>query len=237
MKTSVAVLAFALLTTPVLAQSALPFVGCPSDGQTGPLDAPASISALPEVAPEAAEKLAYYATTSLGVLAPRGWSCFGLNALNGSILLVTPQPLKDPTGTLVTGPIVQASRNLGGGAGRIDVAEVAARLFPVAEAFVKATTGDAGGPKVTLPTGPYPKDRLNRRSDTIVEFITPGNEIGQGTAGRIGKAPDPIFGAAVLLPYQNMTLIQVQARLPDDLRSLAPTIVATVESNLAIGGE
>lgn len=230
-------LALTLLAAPALAQSKLPFVGCPSDGQTGPIDSPSGMSALPDVAPEMAEKLAYYGTTSLGVLAPRGWSCIGLNALNGSILLVTPTELKDPAGTLVSGPVVQASRNLGGGAGRIDVAEVAARLFPITEAFVKATTGEAGGPKVTLPTGPYPKDRLNRRSDTIVEFITPPNEVGQGTAGRIVKSADPILGAAVLLPNENMNLVQVQVRLPADLRELAPTIVATVESNLAVGGE
>jgi hypothetical protein len=78
---------------------------------------------------------------------------------------------------------------------------------------------------------------LNRRSDTVVEFITPGNEVGQGTSGRIVKSADPILGAAVLLPNENMNLIQVQVRLPADLRELAPTIVATVEGNLAAGGE
>ncbi|MFD2263886.1 hypothetical protein ACFSM5_13370 [Lacibacterium aquatile] len=238
MKLPPLILASALLALPAAAQSKLPFVGCPADGQTGPIDGPSAMANLPDVPAEMVEKLAYYATTNVGVLAPRGWSCFGLNGSNGAILLVTPTPIKDPFGTQVSGPVVQVSRTPGTAAGRIDVAEVAARLFPVAADFVKsaAAASEAEGLKVTLPTGPYPKDRLNRRSDTIVEFITPGNEVGQGTAGRIVKSADPILGAAVLLPNENMNLIQVQVRLPADLRDLAPTIVVTVETNLAAGG-
>ena len=40
----------------------------------------------------AAAQLAYYASRDLGVLAPRGWHCLGLEGSNGSVLIVTPEP-------------------------------------------------------------------------------------------------------------------------------------------------
>jgi hypothetical protein len=67
-----------LAAFPVLAQSTVPFVGCPMDGQQGPIEAPVRPLDIPPVSDGVAGRLAYYASGNIGVLAPRGWSCLGL---------------------------------------------------------------------------------------------------------------------------------------------------------------
>ena len=74
-------------------ESAVPFVGCMSDGQVGPQAAPV-IENTPVLPTNMAQRLAYYAASGApGVLAPRGWHCFGLYGSNGSRLIVVPRPL------------------------------------------------------------------------------------------------------------------------------------------------
>jgi hypothetical protein len=51
----------------------VPFVGCAADGQMGPVAAPALQTGMLSVPESEANRfLAYYASTNLGVLAPRG---------------------------------------------------------------------------------------------------------------------------------------------------------------------
>jgi hypothetical protein len=72
----------------------VPFVGCRSDGQTGPLDAPKRRSKSVLIAAKDAQNLAYYQSAQgIGVLAPRGWQCFGLYGSGGDTLYVTPSPI------------------------------------------------------------------------------------------------------------------------------------------------
>src|SRR5260370_18341339 len=74
----------------------VPFVGCASDGQVGPLKAPKGTSKVLPISPEMALRLAYYkAEQGSGILAPRGWHCFGTYGSNGDNLYVSPKPI-DP---------------------------------------------------------------------------------------------------------------------------------------------
>jgi hypothetical protein len=74
------------------AGSQVPFVGCESDGQVGPLTAPHRAAKKLMISPELASRFAYYeAEDGFGVLAPRGWHCFSTYGSNGSNLYVTPE--------------------------------------------------------------------------------------------------------------------------------------------------
>ncbi len=57
----------------------VPFVGCKSDGQSGPVEAPVDEGRTVTVDADAEHRLSYYESeTGFGVLAPRGWYCFGI---------------------------------------------------------------------------------------------------------------------------------------------------------------
>ena len=89
----------------------VPFVGCASDGQLGPLPASTRGREPPTAPLLQAPELAFYASADLGVLAPRDWHCVGLYGSNGAILIVTLEPhsaddlLKSNSG--LTGPAIQ----------------------------------------------------------------------------------------------------------------------------------
>ncbi len=184
----------------------------------------------------AGARLAYYASTDLGVLAPRGWHCFALYGSDGATLVVTPE-LHDATDlvrpeTKLTGPAIVLSRMLGGTSGRFEVARVAARLFPVARPFVQHVIDEGFVPKEEIHFGPYPNDMLTRRSDTEVEFVTPGNSDGIGTHNYIvAKNGQPISGVAILLPEDDTDLVKLDIRLPLEMRDLSTAIMTTVEDN------
>ncbi len=76
----------------------VPFIGCRSDGQAGPLAAPKGKNAVVDVSGKEARELAFYtAGLDLGVLAPRGWHCFGVYGSSGEALYVTPDPVDAKT--------------------------------------------------------------------------------------------------------------------------------------------
>lgn len=72
----------------------VPFVGCASDGQAGPQEPPFGTTTRAWLTQREAERLAYYSTGDMGVLAPRGWHCFGLYGSSGSGLHVGPTPFR-----------------------------------------------------------------------------------------------------------------------------------------------
>jgi hypothetical protein len=225
-------------TLPASAQSAdvvaVPFVGCAGDGQAGAIEAPTA-GATPKLDPAAAERLGYYVSEDLGVLAPRGWHCFELYGADGALLIVTPE--RHGTNDLfdakmkLQGPAVVLSQWSGGTSGRFAVAKVAARLFPIARPFVQAVIDEGVVAKEEFAFEPYPDDTLTRRSDTEVEFVTPANRDGFGTDGRIAKNDQPISGVAILLTDGDNDLVKLETRLPADLRELAPAIITSVEAN------
>lgn len=208
-------LAAAALAARPAADTAVPFVGCAGDGQTGPVEAPGP-GATPAVPAAAAARLAYYASRSLGVLAPRGWHCFEVHGSDQSILYVAPEPLsygrlqswKDK----LSGPAVTLSRTYGGTSGRFGVVPMIARLFPAHAGFIGEVEkmGFEIGP---LPNGPYPSDRLERLSPTEVRFTTPARSAGLGTVGALDSGSGPVEGLIILLPEEDMDLVSLRVRL------------------------
>ena len=178
------------------------FVGCKADGQVGPLKAPAS-GAAPLLPAPVARRLAYYrAPDGPGVLAPRGWHCFGLYGSNGSILVVTPQQhiSADFFGKRLfstsESAVVLIYRD-GGTSGRWAVAEAIARYFPEHRNFIRTNfQGLEIGP---LPAGPYPQDRIIRRTSALVRFVTPPYRKGEGTSGYLSPNADPVDGIVKLI--------------------------------------
>src|SRR5579863_4748134 len=80
----------AALAASVNASVTVPFVGCASDGQTGPRPAPAGAPKNINVDPALAPRLAWFASQDVSVLAPRGWSCFERYGSSGALLVVAP---------------------------------------------------------------------------------------------------------------------------------------------------
>jgi hypothetical protein len=189
---------------------------------------------VPRAPPAAAARLAYYSMGEIGVLAPRGWHCFGLFGSNGSILFVTParqtfESLNDRAG--LRGPAIQIGFSYGGTSGRFAVAEAIARLFPAHLAFARRVAAE-GIMTERLPAGPYPHDRLTRLSPTEIAYTTPGGREGLGTENRFARGRDPVEGVVILQlgegQDEETNLIKLDMRLPQALAPLVPAIVAAV---------
>jgi hypothetical protein len=182
---------------------------------------------MPAVPAAAAARLAYYASRDLGVLAPRGWHCFGLYGSNGSVLIVTPErhdahDLFAPASPL-RGPAVQIGASEGGTSGRFEVASVIARAFPVQMAFARRVAAEGIGDP--LPGDPYPSDQMVRLRPNVVGYTTPARRQGLGTDSRLAPNDDPIDGVAILDPAGDMSLVKVDVRLPTAQAGLATPIL------------
>jgi hypothetical protein len=216
----------------------VPFVGCPSDGQTGPIKAPSGKS-LPVTIPTAdAKRLAYYkAEEGFGVLAPRGWNCFSTYGSNGASIFVSPDPID--AATLLSldwkgfaGPAIQISVSDGGTSGRFEVAKVIARVFPAYKAFAQKVIAEGIEPASDFPFGPYPGDKLTYLSKSVVEFETPANAQGLGTASLLLMNASPIDGVVIVSGVDtNLTLLS--ARVPATDSDLLQFIVKQAESDVA----
>lgn len=219
-------IALALALAAAAPTAPVPFVGCASDGQQGAQPAPRR-RAVPSVPAAAAAQLAYYASNELGVLAPRGWHCIGLEGSNGSFLLVTPSLYRaaDLLGETapVRGPAVQIALSFGGTSGRFEVANVIARAFPAQMAFARNVAAEGIGDP--LPTGPYPDDHMVRLRPNAVGYTTPAGRQGLGTDSRLAPGDRPIEGLAVLDPSGDMSLVKLDVRLPAAQAALATPIL------------
>jgi hypothetical protein len=216
----------------------VPFVGCKSDGQVGPLEAPQGKSKVVAITVEASRRLAYYkAEEGVGVLAPRGWYCFGTYGSGGSTLYIAPQPLgaaelfSDRWGGFA-GPAIELNSEIGDTSGRFKVARTIARVFPAHKAFVRNVIAEGIEPASSFPFGPYPKDKLIYRSKEIVEYQTPAETDGFGTDSYLQKNASPISGVAILYG-EELDLLFLSARLPVDSVDLTPAIVHQVERDAA----
>jgi hypothetical protein len=237
LSTLVLVLASSLLSS-ALAQKIkpveVPFVGCKSDGQLGPREAPTGKTKTVTITSETAQELAYYeAEDSLGVLAPRGWHCFETYGSNGSNLYVPPAPLNaadlfSESWKGFSGPAIQLSLAYGGTSGRFEVAEIIARVFPAHRAFVRHMIAEGGQPASSFGYGPYPNDHLTYKSKEIVEYVTPANTEGLGTRSRLRESNAPVQGVAILAG-PDTDLIHLAARLPSEMFDLIPAIIQQIE--------
>lgn len=224
------------------AQATVPFVGCPADGQIGPVSAPDGKPKKVALAPELAAKLAWYQSAKhavgLGVLAPRGWHCFGTYGSNGASLYVAPEPLDSKQVLLhrnwpgFTGPAVQVSLSDGGTSGRFEVARIVARVFPDFQNFAQRVIAEKVEPAADFPFGPFPADQLTYPSQHTVEFTTPAEVQGLGTASWLLPSSLPIRGAVMLFPEDDMSVQQISVRLPAEEQALERVIVQQKELEL-----
>jgi hypothetical protein len=216
----------------------VPFVGCKADGQVA-LEAPKGTTKLVSISAEAAQKLAYYQTEEgFGVLAPRGWNCFGTIGSNGVSLYVSPQPigpelLFSDKWQGFTGPAIQISGFEGGTSGRYEVARAIARVFPAHMNFVRKVMSDFEEPATYYPQGPYPNDKLTYKNKETVFYQTPANTKGLGTDSALRANGSPIDGLALLVSdepsFKEPSLIFLAVRLPPDQTNLTPAIIQQVE--------
>jgi hypothetical protein len=226
-------------TVPASAASVkVPFVGCASDGQTGPRAAPTGKSKAVSTTAAAGQRIAYYkAQYGPGVLAPRGWHCVSTYGSDGANLFVSPDAIDANTLLSVdwkgfTGPAIQISVSSGGTSGRFAVAKVIARVFPAYKQFAQNVIAEGLEPASDFPFGPYATDKLTNRGINIVEFETPANAQGLGTDSRLQPNASPIVGVAIITG-SDTDLIQLSARVSDKDRDLIPLIVKQVESDAA----
>jgi hypothetical protein len=212
-----------------------PLVACASDGQMGLTAPPKRKIATPRLSAGEAQRLAYYASADLGVLAPRGWHCFGLSGSNGSILIVTPErhgsELLDPK-ISIKGPAVEFIARDGETSGRFDVADAAADLFPAAKDFVRQVAAE--GLEPLKPWKPAASDRITSRSADRVEFVTAADREGLGTLGRLAPSRDPIGGAILLEPDDGMGLLVLHVRLAPKDSQVASTIVEQFKAHKGV---
>jgi hypothetical protein len=216
-------------TTWAASDKRVPFVGCRSDGQMGPIGPPKVNGTVPKLPVAAAMRLTWYASNNTGgVFGPRGWRCFELYGSNGSVLMVTPNGVgRDPFTAKLPGPAIQLSVSSGETSGRFEAAKIAARLFPTHRAFADEVIGEAIEPKQVFVFHPFPRDRITRLTGDAVEFETPANEDGVGTMSRLIKSSDPIQGLVWMDADNNATLLAV--RLAPSQRDLAASIVGAMK--------
>jgi hypothetical protein len=211
--------------------TAVPFVGCKSDGQVGPIDAPKGKSTQVNMTSEPAQQLAFYkAERGRGVLAPRGWHCFGAYGSGGDQLYISPTPI-DTTkflgGLTYQGPVIALVHTLASTSGMFSVAELVARVFPAYSQLPKSLMEQY--PTMTPFTfGPYPKDTLTYKSKSIVEFHTPAQVDGLGTSAWVTKNVLAIDGVAIIIEPEFDSLL-LSVRLPPGLAGLKSAIVSQVE--------
>ncbi len=213
------------------------FIGCNSDGQLGPLEAPKSAQLEVRLDGTAAGRLTLYeAEYGAAVLAPRGWFCFGTYGSVGATLYVTPEPLTsavvlDSKWEGIKGSGVEAVTRRGDTSGRFEVARVVARVFPEQRAFVDKVIAEGIEPASHFPIGPFPSDHLTTLSNRIVEFVTPPQTQGLGSFNNMRPASNSISGVAILngnVPDLSMMTL----RLPQDLNDLTPIITRQFETAL-----
>jgi len=212
----------------------VPFVGCASDGQVGPLKAPKGTSKVVPISPEVALRLAYYkAAQGSGILAPRGWYCFGTYGSNGDNLFVSPKPIDSPIWFPdrwggFAGAAIQVSDMVGDTSGRFEVARFIARVFPAHMAFVKRVIAEGIEPASSFPRGPHPGDKLAYLNKDVVEYETPANQDGLGTESAFKKSGNAISRVAILTG-EELSLIYLAVRLPPDATDLGPVIIREIE--------
>lgn len=216
-----------LLSLSTAAQSKVPFVGCPADGQIDHIEAPKGKDVPVPLDRATASKLSYYSAFGMGVLAPRGWHCYGNYGSSGEILFVTPKPLDFEKVRLTgfTGPVIGLSYADPGASGlRFDVVPVIARVFPEWRRYIQEIIEE-----MDLPTTPYPNSEIVARTNRAVEFRTASNAEGLGTRHRVQPNDQPILGTAVLVGTPPPYLVELSVRLPENSQSLAKAIIEQLE--------
>jgi hypothetical protein len=175
-------------------------VGCPADGQAGPIEAP-EVSAMTVPTSERLPKtVAYYkGEQAPGVFAPRGWQCHVWYGSGGGVLLVTPDAQKPGNGTAwpaASHEAVELTFHDPGASGRYQVAQYSLFFFHTRQEFRRWV--EASGFGLSNPYEDFKNDSIRIRGRTIAEFTTPPRTTGFGTAQFLRPSADPIDGIVVL---------------------------------------
>ena len=150
----------------------------PVQGQLEEMEAPAGKPVPVAISASAAVKLAYYRDTGkFGVLAPRGWYCLGVLGSGTEEMFVSPEPI-DPA-RISSGPGIEMKLSFGP-VGRLDAAAMIARAFPSYWWFADEVVAGDEHLAASFIFGPYPKDKVIRHGETVVEFETPPRTEGLG---------------------------------------------------------
>ena len=243
MKCVLLTMALAAASLLAQAQTSVPYIGCPGDGQTGPYAA-AKGSPKPVNLPSAmAKQLAWYEYNGdaghFGTLGPRGWNCFITIGSNGWTLHVAPEAL-DSAKLLehrnwkgFRGPAIQLSGSDGGTSGRFEVAKVVARVFPAHRAYARNVIAEGFSPASDYPFGPFPSDHLTYKGKNLVEFTTPAHRNGLGTLSWLLPSDQSITGFALLTIGADIDteLLHLSFRLSPSLSFLSATLIQQAEAN------
>jgi len=188
----------------------------------------------------AAGKLSYYTSAQgFGVFAPRGWHCLGLNGSSGYSLFVAPQrieatDLSSLNNKVSDGPAVTVLRRFGDSSGRVQGAQVIARVFPAYQDFIDHLKTLFDVPATWFSYGPYATDRLTYKGNRIVEYETPAHTDGLGTQfSMLSKSDGPINGVVMLIGT-TPDLVFLSMRLPADLFELRAAIIFQTSSSMPL---
>ncbi len=217
----------------------VPFVGCPSLSQFESFDAPKDERKSVAISRKAGQTLVYYGCAlDLGVLAPKGWHCLGVNGSGGSFLWVSSQPIDvrkhfAPDYGGFDGPVIELSDRHSDQNGDIfDKAQIVARAFPAYKDLVRRWMDGFDFPPSEYPFGPYPSDHMTYKSKTVVEYRAPARMEGLGTHSSLKRSGNPVEGVSIL-SGEPPDLILLSVRLPEELRGLTPVIIRQVEREFA----
>jgi len=211
-------------------QGSVPFVGCPADGQTGPIEPPRGEPRVVSLGELPAGAIAYYkGEQAPGVFAPAGWHCRVWYGSSGSSVLVTPTPI-DTTHFLppkLVGSAVELGLRSAGTSGRFSVASYASRLFPrVLARFIEGVKNEHLEPDSEFGPQRYARDSVSSVDSLVAEFTTPPGVSGLGTTGLLGPSRDPIHGVAVIAsdPTEpDMSILRV--RLGGNMRQVEAAVL------------
>jgi len=224
------------------AQSSVPYIGCPGDGQTGPYIAAKGSPRPVNLPPAIADRLAWYEYNGdagrFGTLGPRGWNCFATIGSDGWTLCVAPEPLKSAkllehrNWKGFRGSAIQISCSDGGTSGRFEVAKVVARVFPAHRNYALSIIAEGFGRASAYPFGPFPSDHLTYKGKDLVEFTTPAHRNGLGTMSWLLPSDQPISGFAVLAIGSGVDteLLHLCSRLPPSLSFLSAMLIQQAEA-------
>jgi hypothetical protein len=213
---------------PPLLSAQVPVVGCPVSGMADDEPPPTTPPSTRVLIPQGtAGSLAFFTTdpdARRGVLAPKSWSCHAQSGSDGDILhVVPPDAVQDRQGGY-RGPMVRRRFVDGSTSGRFEVARVAARLFPQARAFVERVRSEnLDGPE-PYAFSPWPADRIQRLSGSVVAYSTPGGAQGLGRSGKPPYGPEETTGVVMYdASGDEPSLVGIDVRLGsrDDLLATA----------------
>jgi hypothetical protein len=140
-----------------------------------------------------------------GVLAPKGWSCFGTYGSGGSTLYVTPfeieGPILDRAKRIGKSSAVVSNFAIGDTSGRFTVARMAARLFPQTRSFVESVLSEGLVDTKDFAFEIVSSDAIDRLSDSAIKFSTPAGKQGLGTVLLESSSDLPISGLVLLDQY------------------------------------